>query len=186
MSLILVLTLATQRPYKYGRVVLTSHYLLDQPRCHITPADCHHSFARPCRLAHEIVCERRTIRKLPGGAHECGECAVRKSTHSAARHHHESHHQENQKCPDCGISVKRTDNLKRHRSMCTSTVKMGRNQYVINAMDDAPGNDDFEPEEQSSSRDVEVQINNQLYSEDLVKIARDALAKQPLNEEGFV
>ena len=39
MSLILVLTLATLRPYKYGRVVLTSHYLLDQPRCHITPAD---------------------------------------------------------------------------------------------------------------------------------------------------
>ena len=70
--------------------------------------------------------------------------------------------------------------------MCTSTVKMGRKRYVINAVDHAPGNDDFEPEEQSSSRDVEVQINNQLYSEDLVKIARDALAKQPLNEEGFV
>ena len=59
---------------------------------------------------------------------------------------------------------------------------MGRKRHVINAVDHAPGNDDFELEEQSSSRDVEVQINNQLYSEDLVKIARDALANQPLNE----
>ena len=59
---------------------------------------------------------------------------------------------------------------------------MGRKRYVINAVDHAPGNDDFELEEQSSSRDVEVQINNQLYSEDLVKIARDVFGTKRLQE----
>ena len=53
-------------------------------------------------------------------------------------------------------------------------------------MEDAAGQEEFEPEDQYSSRDVEVQINNQLYSDDLVKIASEALSKQPLNKEGFV